>query len=106
MTNQARTTNEIDAEDEPEDDRALRLDLVGRQRPAPGAGHQQVDVAVEVAVDRVRAARGERAADQRPDHEPGPMAQSMPGTPRVARTIAGTVVTSSSSMIRGFVRAM
>ena len=31
---------------------------------------------------------------------------SMPGTSRVARTIAGTVVTSSSSMIRGFVSAM
>jgi len=30
----------------------------------------------------------------------------IPGTWRVARTIAGTVVTSSSSMIRGFVRAM
>jgi hypothetical protein len=30
----------------------------------------------------------------------------MPGTSRVARTIAGTVVTSSSSMIRGLVRAM
>ena len=29
----------------------------------------------------------------------------MPGTSRVARTIAGTVVTSSSSMIRGFVSA-
>ena len=32
--------------------------------------------------------------------------QSMPGTQRVASTIAGTVVTSSSSMIRGFVSAM
>ena len=32
--------------------------------------------------------------------------QSRPGTQRVARTIAGTVVTSSSSMMRGFVRAM
>ena len=30
----------------------------------------------------------------------------MPGTSRVARTIAGTVVTSSSSMIRGLVSAM
>ena len=29
-----------------------------------------------------------------------------PGTQRVARTIAGTVVTSSSSMIRGLVSAM
>ena len=29
----------------------------------------------------------------------------MPGRPRAARTIAGTVVTSRSSMIRGFVRA-
>ena len=29
----------------------------------------------------------------------------IPGTSRVARTIAGTVVTSSSSMIRGLVRA-
>ena len=33
-------------------------------------------------------------------------AQSTPGTQRVASTIAGTVVTRSSSMIRGFVRAM
>ena len=32
-------------------------------------------------------------------------AQSMPGTQRVARTIAGTVVTRSSSMMRGFVSA-
>ena len=30
----------------------------------------------------------------------------MPGTWRVARTMAGTVVTSSSSMMRGFVSAM
>ncbi len=29
----------------------------------------------------------------------------MPGTSRVARTMAGTVVTSRSSMIRGFVSA-
>ena len=38
-----------------------------------------------------------------------PAAQSaaaMPGTKRVARTMAGTVVTSSSSMIRGLVSAM
>ena len=69
------TTNEIDAEHEPEDDRSLRLDLVGRQRPAPGAGHELVDVAVEVAVDRVRAAGRERAADERPDHEPAPVRQ-------------------------------
>ena len=32
--------------------------------------------------------------------------QAMPGTWRVARTMAGTVVTSSSSMMRGFVSAM
>ena len=99
-----------DAEHEPEDDRPLRLDLVGRQRPAPGPGHQQVDVAVEVAVDRVGAAGGERPADQRPEDEPTQSGQSTPavapGTSRVARTIAGTVVTSSSSMIRGFVSAM
>ena len=31
--------------------------------------------------------------------------QSTPGRSRVARTIAGTVVISSSSMIRGLVRA-
>ena len=33
-------------------------------------------------------------------------AGAMPGISRVARTIAGIVVTSSSSMIRGLVRAM
>ena len=33
-------------------------------------------------------------------------ARFMPGTSRVARTIAGIVVTSRSSMIRGLVRAM
>ena len=32
--------------------------------------------------------------------------RSAPGSSRVARTIAGTVVTSSSSMIRGLVSAM
>ena len=36
------------------------------------------------------------------DHSPMPI----PGTSRAARTMAGTVVTSRSSMIRGLVRAM
>ena len=62
------------AEDDPEDDRPLGLDLVGRQRPAAGPDHELVDVAVEVAVDRVRAASGQRAADERPQDEPAPLA--------------------------------
>ena len=64
-----------DAEDEAEDDGPLRVDLVGRQRPAAGPDHQLVDVAVEVAVDRVRAARRERPADERPDRQPRPVAE-------------------------------
>ena len=75
-------------EDEPEDDRPLRLDLVGRQRPAPGPGHQQVDVAIEVAVDRVGAARGERPAEHRPEDErapAGPVDAARAGARQVAR---------------------
>ena len=52
---------------------------MGRQRPAPGPGHQLVDVAVEVAVDRVRAAGRQRPADQRPDRQPRPVAELDPG---------------------------
>ena len=82
-----------DAEHDPEDDRPLGLDLVGRQRPASGPGHQQVDVAIEVAVDGVGAAGRQRAADHRPEDERAPVgpvhAAAAPGRSRVARTIAG-----------------
>ena len=50
----------------------MRRDLVGRQRAAPGAAHPLVDVAVEVAVERVRAAGRERAADERRHDQPQP----------------------------------
>ena len=49
---------------------------------------------------------GERAADERPDDEPTPSRRPADAG-HVARRedIAGTVVTSSSSMIRGLVSA-
>jgi hypothetical protein len=43
---------------------------VCRQRPARGASHHLVDVAVEVAVERVRRAGRQRAADQYHGHQP------------------------------------
>ena len=64
-----------------------------------GALHQRVDVAVDVHVDGVGAAGGQRAADERDEHE------ASGGQPRSASTIVGTVVISSSSMIRGLVSA-
>ncbi len=70
----------------------------GHQRPPRGAPHQRVDVPVEVAVQRVRAARRERPAE--PASRP---AATRDGTARRARSMVGTVVTSSSSMIRGLV---
>ena len=75
-----------------------RLTALGHQRPARGALHDRVDVAVEVAVQRVGAAGRQRAAEQRhpdqPDAEAGRAAAS---------SMVGSVVTSSSSMIRGLV---
>jgi signal transduction histidine kinase len=55
------------AERDPPGERLARLDRSGRvdQRTARGALHHRVDVAVDVAVDGVRAARRERAAGQR-----------------------------------------
>ena len=46
----------------------------------------------------VQKTRAPQSAQSTPDPEPG--------SQRVARTMAGTVVTSSSSMIRGLVSAM
>ncbi len=70
------------------------------QRAACGAPHHRVDVPVDVAVDGVRAARGERPAHQGDQRAPGRTAG------RAARAASwGCVVTSSSSMIRGLVRA-
>ena len=78
-----------------------RRDHAGDERPVLGALHQPVDVAVDEHVDGVGAAGGERAADQRDDHEPRARASRRPAT-----TIVGTVVISSSSMMRGLVSAM
>jgi hypothetical protein len=47
-------------------DRAVAVD---HQRAPRGPLHERVDVAVDVAVDRVRTARGQRAADQRDQDE-------------------------------------
>ena len=58
-----------DPQDEAEHERVLRIDLVRRQRPPARTAHDQVNVAIEVAVDRVGRAGGERATDQRPEHE-------------------------------------
>ena len=55
---------------ESEDQRRARGDRVGRQRPPLGAPHQLVDVAVDVAVERARRARRQRAADQHDRHQP------------------------------------
>ena len=61
------------AEHDPEDDRALGRHRACRQRPAAGAGHELVDVALEVLVDRVRGAGRERAADERPERQARPV---------------------------------
>ena len=60
---------------------SLRFDLVGGQWPAPRPGHERVDVAVEIAVDRVGAAGRERPADQRPGDAPAPVAPVDAGHP-------------------------
>ena len=75
-------------------------DQAGDQRAALRAGHQRVDVAVDDHVDGVGAAGGQRAADQR---------DAAPATRQASRPRpgpwSGTVVISSSSMIRGLVSA-
>ena len=59
-----------DLERHREHERIARRDHAGDQRTVAGADHQAVDVAVDVHVDGVGAAGGERAADQRDDHQP------------------------------------
>ena len=77
------------AEHDPEDHRPLRLHLVCRERPPPGAHHQHVDVAVQVAVDRVGTAGRQRPADHRPEHEDGPGGPVRPARSTGARDEAG-----------------
>ena len=72
--------------------------LAGHERPVLGPLHHRVDVAVDHHVDGVRPPAGQRAADQRGHDEP------TAGSP-AATIMVGTVVTSSSSMIRGLVSA-
>ena len=60
-------------------------DVVAGQRPVPGAAHDRVDVAVDVAVQRVGTARGQRAADQRRDDD-----ATTSGRPPAARIMAGS----------------
>ena len=86
------------AEHDAEHRRRERRDDVTRQRPAAGPPHLLVDVAVVDAVERGRRPGRQRAADDRRDD------QSEGGTPRAAKNITGTVVSSSSSMTRGLVR--
>ena len=86
-----------DPEDEPKMVAAQRADGVPGQRTTTGTTHPLVDVAVEHTVEGVGAGRGEAAADHREQH------QESGGTPPAARNIAGTVVTSRSSMMRGLV---
>ncbi len=62
-----------DPQHDPEDDRLLGLDRLRRERPAPGPRHEEVDVAIEVLVDRVGAPGGQRPADEGPDDEPYPV---------------------------------
>ena len=71
---------------------------MARQRAAAGAAHLLVDVAVVDAVE----ARDAEPADSVP---PTTVATTRPsvGTPRAAKNITGTVVSSSSSMTRGLV---
>ena len=66
------------AEQQPEHQRAGRRHLVAGQRAAAGAAHDRVDVAVEVAVERVGAAGGERAAEHR-DQRDRPRRQAAGG---------------------------
>ena len=58
-----------DPQGEAEDEGVLRRHGMRRERPAAGAGHQRVDVAVQVLVDGVRRSRRQRAADERRDDE-------------------------------------
>jgi hypothetical protein len=63
-----------DAEDDAGDERLGGLDrraarALRHQRTAGRAPHDRVDVAVDVAVDRIGAARGERSADEGDQHE-------------------------------------
>ena len=58
------------AEDQPEDGGRARADGVPRQRASPGPPHLLVDVPVQHAVDRVRAGRGQAAADHGQGHQP------------------------------------
>ena len=69
-----------------------------RQRPAPGAAHLLVDVAVVDAVEDRGRAGGERAADHGRDDQPERRARRA-----AAKNITGTVVSSSSSITRGLV---
>ena len=85
-----------DLEGDGEDQGGAGRELAGDERPALRALHQPVDVAVDDHVDGVGAAGGRGAAEDRGDHQPDATAG-----PRSATTIVGTVVTSSSSMIRG-----
>ena len=72
--------------------------LAGDERAGAGPLHQAVDVAVDVAVEGRRRPGADIAPPssvQKTSHRSG--------TPRWARNIVGAVVTSSSSMTRGFV---
>ena len=60
-----------------------------------------VDVAVDVAVERAGRSGAHRAADDRREHEPQVREAAL-----ARGSSTGAVVTSSSSMTRGLVRAM
>ena len=85
----------------PGEDEGLAVGQVaGDERPLLGALHDPVDVAIDVAVERVRRARAERSADERGEHEP-----EVGNAALWARIMVGAVVTSSNSMTRGLVSA-
>ena len=74
FTASANSANDTSPERDPEPQRGARLDPPRRQRPPRRARHARVDVALDVVVDRARAAGGEVSADHRreQDHaEPG-----------------------------------
>ena len=89
-----------DLEDDGEDEGGRRGDLAGDERPVPGPVHDPVDVPVDDHVDGVGPTGGQRPADQGGERSAGAT-----GTPPLATNIVGTVVTSSSSMMRGLVSA-
>ena len=105
LTNQAMAATEIGPRGSARRSWRLRIHLVGGQGPAARPRHEFVDIPIEIAVDRVRTPASMPQTIIQNTSTPHSVTW-MPGTSRLASTIAGTVVTRRSSMMRGLVSAM